>query len=166
MKRVSKYKEVAEYWAKHNRSVYNKAKQANPTMTDLKKETVKHYFVDNVEAYMEEDGLSAGEAIDKTLRGREFKSVADFYAEGVIENLKENYAKEIGWTGSRFRNQKGQFASNKFKELRYDGEVIIEDVQYKVYRMPNADGVMMYYYETGSPKGGTFSTFINTKRYY
>ena len=164
MKSVSKYKEVAQYWAKHNRSIVRKAKQATG-FTDLGKETVKHQFVDNVEAYMEEDGMSASDAIAKVLRGREFKSQADFYAEGVMENLKDNYAKEIGWDGRRFRNKKGQLMADRFKELKYDGEVIIDSVLYKVYRMPNANGELVYYYETGSPKGGTYSTFVSKERY-
>ena len=155
MKSVSKYKEVAQYWAKHNRTIVRKAKQATG-FTDLGKETVKHQFVDNVEAYMEEDGMSASDAIAKTLRGREFKSQADFYAEGVIENLKDNYAEEIGWDGSRFRNKKGQLMADRF---------IIDNVLYKVYRMPNANGELVYYYETGSPKGGTYSTFVSKERY-
>ena len=118
MKSVSKYKEVAQYWAKHNRSIVRKAKQATG-FTDLGKETVKHQFVDNVEAYMEEDGMSASDAIAKTLRGREFKSQADFYAEAVMENLKDNYAKEIGWDGRRFRNKKGQNPKEPFSKAIY-----------------------------------------------
>lgn len=109
--------------------------------------------------------MSASDAIAKTLRGREFKSQADFYAEGVIENLKDNYAEEIGWDGRRFRNKKGQLMADRFKELKYDGEVIIDNVLYKVYRMPNANGELVYYYETGSPKGGTYSTFVSKERY-
>lgn len=165
MKSVSKYKEVSQYWAKHNRKIVNKARHATEEGEGLPKETVKNFFVAETEAYMEEDGLSASEAIEKVLRGREFKTVADFYAEGVIENLKDNYASEIGWTGKRFRNKKGQFTSDKFKELKYDGEVMIENTIYKVYKMPTADGTMIYYYETGSPKMNTFSTFVSTERY-
>ena len=55
--------------------------------------------------------------------------------------------------------------ADRFKELKYDGEVIIDNALYKVYRMPDANGQLVYYYETGSPKGGTYSTFVSKERY-
>ena len=120
MKSVSKYKEVAQYWAKHNRSIVRKAKQATG-FTDLGKETVKHQFVDNVEAYMEEDGMSASDAIAKTLRGREFKSQADFYAESVMENLKDNELyRTFDWTYLKDRFGIKTFAKLLLGEKRWN----------------------------------------------
>lgn len=166
-------KEINEYWRKNKSRLIRKAKNANPDWEETEPEKgetvnkafskyVKQVFEDNVSAYMDQ-GYDFMEAVHKEVRSRDFTSSANFYAEGVMDKLKTYYKDEISYSNGRYRNSKGQFISDPTTQIKYLDSIYFQDQSWVGYSFVNKAGVTKYFYETGSPKGGTYTTMVLDK---
>lgn len=169
--------EVEEFWNKNKKKIMKMAIEANAALIKdtgkpLTEETMHNDFVNNADAIYREGKYTMDEALSATLRLRTYKSKEEFFRQGVEEKImsSEDYMKQVGVkilkNGQvRFRNNKGMFTANTFGSIKFAGEVEIASTTWKKYSLYNASGILLYFYETGSPKLNTYQNMLSEINY-
>lgn len=170
MKRI-KLSQTNKYLKQNVKNIINQYKLANPG-NNASNTQIKNNFHFTVKAYMSE-GLGEQQAIEKTLRSREFLSERMFYQNAVLDHLLNDNIDPNNVVGKRKNGtlfkvnpETNKLAGGRSKEelrnsINYKGTIIMRGQTWSKYSFIGKDGCTYYYYETGSPKEDTWQNMIS-----
>lgn len=110
---------------------------------------------------MTNNGLSPRQAIKKTLASRPYKSLAEWFAESLKQELLDNKT-EYNKVRDFYRSEKGTFM--KWGDPHYEGQVEINGNMYKKYKYTKGSE-FIFVYTSQSPKSDLYDIFVSRKDY-